>query len=47
MNEPPASSLLPASNEHQQQLLLRQPFNPLEHGLEASWRLTKFSDLKG
>jgi hypothetical protein len=26
---------------------LRQPFNPIEHGLEASWRLTSFSELKG
>ncbi len=26
---------------------LRKPFNPTEHGLEASWRLTSFSELKG
>lgn len=26
---------------------LRQPFVPEQHGLEADWRLTKFSDLKG
>jgi hypothetical protein len=25
----------------------RKPFNPIEHGLEASWRLTNFSELKG
>ena len=26
---------------------LRLPFIPEENGLEASWRLTKYSDLKG
>ncbi len=26
---------------------LSQEFKPIEHGLESSWRLTKFSDLKG
>ncbi len=26
---------------------LSQEFKPVEHGLDASWRLTKFSDLKG
>lgn len=26
---------------------LRKPFVPEEHGLDSSWRLTKFSDLKG
>jgi hypothetical protein len=26
---------------------LREPFTPEEHGLDASWRLTKYSDLKG
>ena len=26
---------------------LRQLFIPEEHGLDAGWRLTKFSDLKG
>lgn len=26
---------------------LRKPFIPEEHGLDKSWRLTKFSDLKG
>lgn len=26
---------------------LRLPFNPEENGLDANWRLTKYSDLKG
>lgn len=26
---------------------LRRPFVPEEHGLEATWRLTQYSDLKG
>lgn len=26
---------------------LRKPFKPEEHGLDKSWRLTSFSDLKG
>lgn len=26
---------------------LRKPFSPEEHGLDSSWRLTKYSDLKG
>lgn len=36
-------------NQIQIQLVddLRLPFKPEENGLEASWRLTKYSDLKG
>lgn len=26
---------------------LRKPFVGVEHGLDAEWRLTKYSDLKG
>lgn len=26
---------------------LKQVFKPEEHGLETTWRLTKYSDLKG
>ena len=26
---------------------LRKPFKPEDHGLDSSWRLTNFSDLKG
>lgn len=26
---------------------LRKPFVPEENGLDAEWRLTKYSDLKG
>ncbi len=44
MNEPPPH---PTDYHQQQHHLLRKAFNPIEHGLDATWRLTKFSDLKG